>query len=113
MLKGLRFQKRLRILPGLRINLSKSGASTTIGPRGAGVNIGKDGITTNAGLPGSGLSYRQKVGGGRGWLGVILLVAALGWWAFQNRDVIASYLASAGIQTGVHAPVNTSAPEQH
>ena len=44
MLKGLRFQKRLRILPGLRINLSKSGASTTLGPRGAGVNIGKDGI---------------------------------------------------------------------
>lgn len=94
MLKGLRFQKRLRILPGLRINLSKSGASTTLGPRGAGVNIGKDGITTNAGLPGSGLSYRQKVGGGRGWLGVMLLVAALGWWAFQNRETVGTFLAS-------------------
>ena len=93
MLNGLRFQKRLRILPGLRINLSKSGASTTLGPRGAGVNIGKDGITTNAGLPGSGLSYRQKVGGGRGWLGVMLLVAALGWWAFQNRETVGAFLA--------------------
>jgi len=92
MLKGLRFQKRLRILPGLRINLSKSGASTTLGARGAGVNIGKDGITTNAGLPGSGLSYRQKVGGGRGWLGVMLLVAALGWWAFQNRETVGAFL---------------------
>ena len=93
MLKGLRFQKRLRILPGLRINLSKSGASTTIGPRGAGVNIGKDGITTNAGIPGTGLSYRQKVGGGRSWLGIILLLAGLAWWAFQNRAAIAPYLS--------------------
>jgi hypothetical protein len=114
MLKGLRFQKRLRIFPGLRINLSKSGASTTLGPRGAGVNIGKDGITTNAGIPGTGLSYRRKLGGGRGWLGVVLLVAALGWWAFQNKDVIASYLATPGVQTGaqmgLHAPVNTGTP---
>ncbi len=81
MLKGLRFQKRLRLGPGLRINLSKSGASTTLGPRGAGVNIGRDGVTTNAGIPGTGLSYRQKVGSGRGWLGVMLTAAALGWWA--------------------------------
>ncbi len=102
MLKGLRFQKRLRIFPGLRINLSKSGASTTLGPRGAGGNIGKDGITTNAGIPGTGLSYRQKVGGGRGWLGILLLVAALGWWAFQNKDQIADYLSPAPAQT---APV--------
>ena len=92
MLKGLRFKKRLRLGPGLRINLSKSGASTTLGPRGAGVNIGRDGITTNAGIPGSGLSYRQKVGGGRGWLGVILLVAALGWGAFQNRETGGAFL---------------------
>ena len=93
MLKGLRFQKRLRILPGLKINLSKSGASASIGPRGADVNIGRNGVTTNAGIPGTGLSYRQKVGGGRGWFGVLLLVAALGWWAFQNRDAIAQFLA--------------------
>ena len=78
------------------------------------MNIGKDGITTNAGIPGTGLSYRQKLGGGRGWLGVGLLVAALGWWAFQNKDVIASYLAPSGVQTGaqmgIHAPVNTGTP---
>ena len=92
MLKGLRFQKRLRILPGLRINLSKSGASASMGPRGADVNIGRNGVTTNAGIPGTGLSYRQKVGKGRGWLGVMLLVAALGWWAFQNQDQIAQFL---------------------
>ena len=93
MLRGLRFQKRIRILPGLRINLSKSGASASVGPRGADVNIGRGGVTTNAGIPGTGLSYRQKVGGGRGWLGVLLLAAALGWWAFQNQDRIAQFLA--------------------
>jgi hypothetical protein len=93
MLKGLRFQKRLRILPGLRINLSKSGASASVGPRGADVNIGRNGVTTNAGIPGTGLSYRQKVGKGRGWLGVMLLVAALSWWAFQNQDQVAQFLA--------------------
>ena len=93
MLKGLRFQKRLRILPGLRINLSKSGASASVGPRGADVNIGRNGVTTNAGIPGTGLSYRQKVGKGRGWLGILLLVAALGWWAFQNQDQVFQFLA--------------------
>ena len=93
MLKGLRFQKRLRILPGLRINLSKSGASASVGPRGADVNIGRDGVSTNAGIPGTGLSYRQKVGKGRGWLGILLLVAALGWWAFQHQDQVVQFLA--------------------
>lgn len=93
MLKGLRFQKRIRILPGLRINLSKSGASASVGPRGADVNIGRGGVSTNAGIPGTGLSYRQKVGRGRGWLGVLLLLAALGWWAFQNRDQVTQFLA--------------------
>ncbi|HSS14776.1 MAG TPA: DUF4236 domain-containing protein [Rhizomicrobium sp.] len=72
---GFRFQKRISILPGVRINLSKSGVSTSLGPRGADVNIGKDGVTANAGIPGTGLSYRQKVssGGKGGWLAVLLV----------------------------------------
>ena len=59
---GFRFQKRISILPGVRINLSKSGASASLGPRGADVNIGRDGVTANAGIPGTGLSYREKIG---------------------------------------------------
>ncbi len=85
MFKGLRFQKRISILPGVRINLSKSGASASLGPRGADVNIGPHGVTTNAGIPGTGLSYRQKVGaGGKTWLAVLALMAGLGVWAFQH-----------------------------
>ena len=79
---GFRFQKRLSILPGVRINLSKGGVSTSLGPRGADVNIGRNGVTTNAGIPGhrpvlslqAGRAWRQAWHPGRdcrtGLLGV-------------------------------------------
>ena len=85
---GFRFQKRLSILPGVRINLSKGGVSTSLGPRGADVNIGRNGVTTNAGIPGTGLSYRSKVGGKGGALGILALVAGGGFWAFQHWSKI-------------------------
>jgi len=94
---GFRFQKRISILPGVRINLSKSGVSTSLGPRGADVNIGKDGVTANAGIPGTGLSYRQKVGSGGkgGWLAVLLVIGGLGVWAFQHLGKVESAPARA------------------
>lgn len=113
MFKGLRFQKRIGILPGVRINLSKSGASASVGPRGADVNIGRHGVTANAGIPGTGLSYRRKVGGGAGWLGLLVLVAGLGWWAFQHMGTVEKALAvqPVPVQAGAPAmtPVNTAA----
>ena len=54
---GLRFQKRIRIFKGLTINLSKTGASLSVGGRGATVNFSKRGTKTTVGIPGSGLSY--------------------------------------------------------
>ena len=81
---GFRFQKRISILPGVRINLSKGGVSTSLGPRGADVNIGPHGVTTNAGIPGTGLSYRSKLGGHGGKLGILAVIAGLGFWAFQH-----------------------------
>jgi hypothetical protein len=96
MLRGLRFQKRLQVLPGVRINLSKSGASASVGPRGADVNIGPRGITTNAGIPGTGLSYRAKAGKTRsGLIGVLALVAGLGFAAWKNVDRIGALFAPA------------------
>ena len=86
MLKGLRFQKRLSILPGVRVNLSKGGVSASLGPRGADVNIGSHGVTGNAGIPGTGLSYRRKLGTHGSWLGVALLVGALAFWAGRHMD---------------------------
>jgi hypothetical protein len=60
---GLRFRKSVRIAPGVRINLSKSGGSVSVGGRGASVNVGKRGAYTNFGLPGTGASYRQEISG--------------------------------------------------
>ena len=58
---GWRFRRTVRLLPGVRLNISRRGVSTTIGVRGASVNIGKTGTYVNLGLPGTGLSYRQKL----------------------------------------------------
>ena len=56
---GLRYRGSIRLGRGLRINLSKSGASLSVGGRGATVNLGRHGIRTTVGLPGSGLSYSE------------------------------------------------------
>jgi hypothetical protein len=87
---GLRFQRVLRIFPWLRINVSKGGVSGSVGPRGADINIGRHGVTTNAGIPGTGISYRSKMGSHGSKLGVLALVAALGFASFKNADRLAS-----------------------
>ena len=58
---GFRFQRRIRILPGLSINLSKSGISTSVGARGAHVTVGKRGVTGSVGVPGTGMSFVKKL----------------------------------------------------
>lgn len=58
---GFRFRQVLRIFPGLRLNLNKSGVSTSIGGRGATLNIGRKGVRGTAGIPGSGLSYSDMI----------------------------------------------------
>lgn len=59
---GLRFHKSVKILPGVRLNFSKSGISTSIGGKGHSINIGQNGVYGSLGIPGTGLSYRQKIG---------------------------------------------------
>ena len=38
---GVRFQRRVRILPGVTINISKSGLSASFGVRGARITSGR------------------------------------------------------------------------
>jgi hypothetical protein len=57
---ALRFQKRIKIMPGVRVNLSKKGISASVGKPGATVNLNKDGLQGTAGVPGTGLSYRSR-----------------------------------------------------
>lgn len=59
----LRFRKSIKLAPGVRINLSKSGPSVSVGRRGASVNIGRRGTRVTAGIPGTGISYTERIGG--------------------------------------------------
>lgn len=56
---GFRFRKSLKLFPGVRLNLSKSGASVSIGPRGLRYTVGPKGTRVTAGIPGTGLSVSQ------------------------------------------------------
>ena len=57
---AFRFRRRVKLLPGVALNLSKSGISTSIGGKGATLNISKKGTRATVGLPGTGLSYQTK-----------------------------------------------------
>ena len=54
---GLRFRKSIKICKGVKVNISKSGLSLSVGTKGASLNFSDKGTRVTAGLPGSGLSY--------------------------------------------------------
>ena len=58
---SVRFRRNVRLFPGVRLNFSGSGISTTLGVRGASVNLGARGSYLNVGVPGSGLSARMRI----------------------------------------------------
>ena len=65
---AFRFWRRVRLAPGVTLNLSKSNASLSFGPRGAKYTISPRGNRATAGLPGTGLFYtvhdRNRAGRG-------------------------------------------------
>jgi hypothetical protein len=68
----LRYRKSISILPGVKINLSKTGVSASVGGHGATANIGTTGRRMiTLGIPGTGLSYQMQMTSG-----VVLLVVA-------------------------------------
>jgi hypothetical protein len=80
-----RFQRRIRLLPNLRVNLSKSGVSASVGTRGAWLTFGRRGTRGTVGIPGTGVSYTTQTTDLRGalrsrgawfWVLLALLVAA-------------------------------------
>ncbi|QGU95970.1 DUF4236 domain-containing protein [Clostridium bovifaecis] len=54
---GFRFYKRINIMPGVSLNLSKSGPSLSIGPKGMKYSIGPKGTRTTFSIPGTGIYY--------------------------------------------------------
>lgn len=57
------YRRRIKIIPGVHLNLSKSGISASIGVKGASVTVGKKGTYLNTGIPGLGIYNRQKLPG--------------------------------------------------
>ena len=56
----MRFQKSIRIAPGIRINLSKSGVGVSVGPKGLNVGVdGKGRRYSSVGIPCTGISRRN------------------------------------------------------
>lgn len=58
---GWRFRRRITLFPGVKINLSLQGISTTFGVPGASINIGKQGAFLNTGIPGTGIYSRTRL----------------------------------------------------
>ena len=54
---GFRFRRSFGVIPGVRINLGKRGASVSLGVRGAHVTVGPTGVRDTVGIPGTGASY--------------------------------------------------------
>jgi hypothetical protein len=88
----LRYHRRLTIFPGLHLNLSRSGASVSVGRKGFWATGGPRGRHLTAGIPGTGLSWTERapplvaLAPGQsflavwGWPLVILAIVAIAWW---------------------------------
>lgn len=47
---GWSYRKRIKILPGVHLNISQKGVNTTIGKRGASVNFSSRGARVNTNI---------------------------------------------------------------
>lgn len=57
----IRFRRTFKILPGIKLNVSKGGLSTTVGRKGLSLNIGKRGLRQTVGMPGTGISMTNAL----------------------------------------------------
>jgi hypothetical protein len=58
----IRLFRRVRIAPGITLNLAKHGPSVSFGVRGAHLTVGRSGIRRTVGLPGTGVFYTSHDG---------------------------------------------------
>lgn len=54
---GTRFSKRAKIIPGVTLNIGKTGSSISVGGHGFKKTYSKNGVRTTVGIPGTGLSH--------------------------------------------------------
>ena len=58
----LRLFRRIRIAPGLSLNLTKAGPSLSLGVKGAHVTLGRTGVRKTVGVPGTGVYFTSRSG---------------------------------------------------
>ena len=56
-----RLWRRVKLAPGVTINLSKSGPSVSLGPRGSKVTFGRRGVRQTVGIPGTGFYATRQL----------------------------------------------------
>ena len=61
-----RFRQSFKLIPGLKLNLGKTGLSLSFGGAPLTLNVGPRGVYGTASIPGTGIQFRQRLGGGSG-----------------------------------------------
>ena len=80
----LRFYHRVKVIPGVSINFSRSGPSLSLGARGAHITFGHGRVTRTVGIPGTGIYWTDRHGRHTGchatgyglWFWVLVVLAA-------------------------------------
>ncbi|HLI35225.1 MAG TPA: DUF4236 domain-containing protein [Terriglobia bacterium] len=93
----VRLFRRVRIAPGVSLNLAKHGPSLSLGVRGAHLTVARSGIRRTVGIPGTGIFATSQ----EGWhTGMPFHEAAgrlTGWRRVAHDVILAVALAIAGI----------------
>ncbi len=62
---AFRFRKSIKLAPGIRVNLSKSGIGVSAGIKGARIGVNSRGTYSSVGIPGTGISMLSYHGKGK------------------------------------------------
>lgn len=81
---AIRLRKSFKVAPGVRVNVSKTGISTSIGGSGLTANVSKNGTRLTASVPRSGISIsknypHQSQGYAKKLLVIIAVTLFIGW----------------------------------
>ncbi len=112
---GLRYRKSITIFPGVKLNISKSGLSLSVGKKGAHVTAGTSGRkSVSVGIPGTGMSYTKTISGGsrKKTLGIaftaVVIAGAVIMGIIKYKDTIAGFFDTGKTQqTSVETTVDT------